>query len=47
MEYLLSEYGKFDNDDELFKLTGKGFGFARLTDQARIHYKIAFDLLNR
>ena len=46
MEYLLSEYGMFDSNDELFKLTGKGFGFARLTDQARTHYKIAFDLLN-
>ena len=46
MVFLLSEYGEFDTYDELFKLTGKGFGFARLTDQARIHYKVAYDLLN-
>ena len=47
MTFLLSEYGEFENQDELFKLTGKGFGFARLTDQARAHYKIAYDLLNK
>lgn len=45
MKYLYSEYSTFDNDDELFKLTGKGFGFLRLTAQARAHYQIALDML--
>ena len=47
MEYLLSEYGEFNKLDDLFKLTGKGFGFTRLTDQARKHYQIAFKLINK
>ena len=45
MKYLFSEYSTFDNDDELFKLTGKGFGFLRLTAPARAHYQIALDML--